>query len=242
MAIKDGLISVYLFASGALTTDELGSYTLTNVNGVTSTSTGTKVESSKAVFVDGSDQHFTQAAAATNSLAAGTIAFWLKTDTNSVQYNLFAKNSANFRSQLGGVSPVDEVGFQVDGEGANYTVGAGVTDWTTDAYLMFVWDGSHKYIVVNGVVRQKVVETSTAPASGNFYIGHNSVNGTETLDGTMEQFAMWSQAVSGVVGKSVGDSVTGDAASLYNSGNGLAYANWDAVTTTTNSLFLCGGI
>lgn len=224
--LTDNLISCYLFGA-TVTADNEGNYNLTN-SGVTSDSSTTKVEATSGFW--NSTDNMQQAAAATNSLNAITIAFWAKGTGTGTQYNFFAKNAAAFRAQMNYGPPPTGTYFTVNGE-ASANTGSGVYTVTNWNHFIFMEDGTNKYIVVNGVVKAKVACTNDTPSSGNLYIGQNSVNTTETFGGNFSQFAVWNAALDGIAGLSVGNSVTGLAASLYNSGSGLARSSWGAVST-----------
>jgi hypothetical protein len=225
VTLTTNLRSCYLFGA-TVTTDNEGNYNLTN-SGVTSDSTTVKVEATSARF-DGTD-NMQQAAAATNGLNAFTISMWVKRDGTAVQYNLWGKNGAVDRAQYG-VAGASDAYIQV-GSSQQFTGNTGVT-MTNWHHLIFASDGTDMYLVLNGVVRAKKANTANLSAAGNMFFGHNSVNTNERLAGYMSQLALWSDIISGISGTALNGSVTGDAASLYNSGSGLARASWAAVPGT----------
>jgi hypothetical protein len=180
----------------------------------------------------------TQAAAATNSLSTYTFACWVKGDGTGVQYNVFAKNSAADRLQY---AHAPSTGAQFTSGGTTNTSASGLftaTDWN---HFMCASDGTNQYLIINGVVRAKTADTDNLAAAGDLYLGHNSVNTNERLAGYMSQFAIWNVCLDGITGKASGDSVTGDAASLYNSGSGLARSSWATGLTNSNALFFGSG-
>jgi len=210
--IRYGLICYFSFDTNA--NDDHASYDAT-VNGATHITNGQKAGKGAYSF-DGSNDNIQIPAAATNSLAAGTLSFWLKMDDESADYNIFAKNSAAFRCQYS--QSRDDIYFSVNGEGSES--GAAYTDvnldWTQWHHIVCIWDGTNKYIYVDGSVAMTRSNTSSSPSSGNLYLGQNSVNNIETLAGKIDEVAIWNRPLTAI-----------EVTALYNSQAGWFYDKFD---------------
>jgi len=181
------VISHYYFNNS---NDAVGTYNATTFEaGITSS--GCPVGNCAQLNANGSIQY---AAAQTNSLSAGTLNLWVKGDTTTVQYNIFAKNSANFRNQYAYSGPVDAVGFQVNGEGLLYSPrGLGIS---TFSMITHTWNSTMRAIYINGTMVSNSSGSFTTPSSGNLYLGHNSVNTNDRLAGKIDEMTIWNRSLS----------------------------------------------
>lgn len=176
-------------------------------------------------YWDGTD-NAQSPAAATNSLTTGSVAFWVKLDDETTSYNLFGKNGAAFRAQW--VTSADDFYFQVNGEGSLYTTLN--LDWTQWHHIVLTWDGSNKYIYVDGAHNINGTAAVSTPSTGNLYLGHNSVNTNERLKGSLDEFAIFDITLN-----------ADEVAELYNGGEGFTYPYVVAVPTPQITLNITNG-
>ena len=201
VSLKTNLTHYYTFDSDA--SDSVGS-----VDGTVSGATNTTGKINNGYLFDGSNDYITIPASATNNLSTGTISLWLKMHDETLDYNIFAKDSANFRAQYSNSN--DDVYFKVNGETNIYTDVN--VDWTQWHFLVFTWDGETKRIYVDGSEAMNASTTNSSPTSGDLYLGHNSVDTNEILYGTMDEVGIWDRALS-----------SAEVTELYNTGSGLQY-------------------
>ena len=135
------------------------------------------------IYFDGSNDYATTPIGA---MTSGTISFTTKFTDESINYNLFGQNSANFRGQYS--ASLDDVYFQVQGEGSFYSDEN--LDWTQEQHICFKWDGTNKYIYINGVLAGSVACTGSVSA-GTLYWGHNSVNTNESFKGHIKNISLY---------------------------------------------------
>ena len=168
-------------------------------------------------------------AVVTNSLSAGSVAFWVNpanfTGTGA-NANYFGKAGAGatLRLQDGGAGVLL---LQINGEGSLST-GSAVLTTGSFQHVVCTWSAAGRKIYVNGIIKAADTVTATTPATGDMYIGKNGVNENETFtSGTMDEYGFWSREISAFEIKE-----------LYNSGNAKAHSTFGTDTTYTPSTII----
>ncbi len=159
-------------------------------NGIIITNNGVSIVDDTFRF-DGSSDYMKIPSTTTDNLNAGTLCIDFKFDDEAVGYNIFGKDSANFRSQFS--SSFDDSYFQVKGEGSMYSDED--LDWTTTQLTCFWWNGVSKKMYISGSEVVTSFTSVNSPSSGDLFFGHNSVNTNELLKGNIASISFWDRAL-----------------------------------------------
>jgi len=180
--LEYGILGYWKLENTSITDDVAGN------NGVSNSGTSATGKIGNGINFNGS-QSFQIPAIVTNNLNSGTVVLWSKFANETTDYNLFAKSSASFRAQYSGSN--DDIYFQVNGEGTLYSNEN--FDWTQWHHLGFSWDGTNKYIHIDGVQSASGATTNNSPTSGNLFVGTNSVNTSERMNGDVDEIAIYAR-------------------------------------------------
>lgn len=239
MALTDQLVAYYKLDSGALTTDTVGGFTLTNNNTV-GTGTG---------FIGTGSADF----GTTNTNKYLNVANELGTDGGSISMSLWIKMQTEIASGSDGIivhggatSHVnDMIGYDYNAgtrqlqwnrqqqNTANniysYNATLGTSNWH---HLVYTYDGVTMKGYYDGteVVSQALSGNGASGTGDGFGIGSsNRGGGTEWvagyIDAYIDEVGVWTRAITGA-----------EVTSLYNSGAGLAYPF--TVSTYTGAGFM----
>ncbi|MCA9033156.1 MAG: LamG domain-containing protein, partial [Planctomycetaceae bacterium] len=166
--------------------------------------------SDAAIHLNGSSSIVAFPAESTNGLTSGTISFWVKVDTDSVQYNLLAKipdqGDPLFRSQLGTdppgyAPPLDRFYFKVNGENIDYVPADSSFDFTVWNCFTLVWSQTQKRMYLNGELLSTVNGSFTSPGVGDLVLGYNSQSSggvQERLRGSVDDLVIYDRAMSDI--------------------------------------------
>lgn len=202
--VSASLVSEYTFDTSCAT-DELGLYNGT-VTGVSNNASVFKIGIGSCYWDGGGGDNIQLPSAQTNNMSSGMISFWVKFDSESESYNIFAKSNASMRVQYD--SGFDDYYFYVNtGSGAEYTTAN--SDWSDWRHVVVGWDGSRKYQYLDGVLYVNVTDSGQTPSGGNLYLGTNSVNTNQDLKGYLDEFCVYDAFDSETV------------SALYNNGSGI---------------------
>lgn len=198
------LEAYYKFASGAMTTDETGNFTLTN-NGATPNAAGITGSNFAADF-DGTTQYFTQGTLLDTTPAAIAVDCWFNSDDGDRQSRLWGKINVDGNDLI-------DVNFQTDGSlsvgiiqgGTSKNITSttvfkdGATGWN---YFVFNWDTVNGMrLWINGVLEAQDTSATTLMASGtdrDFIIGAINSGGTVSnwFDGKISMFRVRDKTLS----------------------------------------------
>lgn len=217
-------------ASGSLV-DAFGSNTMTETSGTIPSITG-KINGARD-YEDGDTEYFAIASNAAVSMGDidYTITCWVNGETysgnnriiigkdmNSAgarEYNVFYRNLSSrfcFEAFSSGNSGTELVGTS-----------SGAISTGTWYFIVAWYDATANTMniqVNNGTVDSTSKGTLQASGAAPLQIGSRAYVGAESyFDGAIDQVTLWKRVLT-----------TGERTALYNSGNGLAYANWNPST------------
>jgi Concanavalin A-like lectin/glucanases superfamily len=237
MALKTDLIGVWCESADPVTDQHTNALTLTNNNsvGTASGKVGTAGD-----FNDDNPEHLSRADEAL--LSTGDISW---TEAAWVQIAAMPGGNIYVCSKGNGSADEHNLLFRTTGGEnrfrfyiANFGVGVAATTFglpseDTWYYLQAQHDAANNKIRirVNGGAWDEQATGGTAPTDGTgaFFVGAYSSGGF-TWDGFINQFAFWKGLKS-----------DDDLNAIYNSGNGLAFSSWDAVSGRVSRLAGIGG-
>ena len=226
MALTDNLVAYYKFDSGALTTDSVGSNTLTNVNTVAGTSSG-KIGYGADFGSSNTTKYFERATSLVNNdvtNAAYSLVIWIKPTAfvnNDRTFFFGTCTNTKIRRAFGvfwnGGTSTKLACYTYNGSAGDGLLSTEqYSNITLNTYMMFGYTVNQKTVTfyLNGVNVGSATGTSGNGASeaSSFRIGRGSDNTNYTM-GLGDEAAVWD-------GKILTDA---EMTALYNSGNGLQY-------------------
>lgn len=236
MALKDNLISVWCEAASPVT-DEFGSNTLTNNNGVTTTSGKVGTAGS---FVPASSQYLSHAN--NSDLATGdidfTLAAWVQIATKNDRSDFVFKgffDASAVEFEFGYDAVINDRFwlriFSADLSITNQVLANNLGSPSTNTwYYVVAWHDSVNDLigiqVNNGTADTAGTTTAPTANAGTWAVGRFIDVATRYMDGLLNQVAFWKR----VVGST-------DKTALYNGGAGLPFASWDAGGGVFNPYF-----
>lgn len=222
MALVDNLVSYWKLGD---TADSVGSNTLTN-NGTVTFSAG-KIGNA-ANFVAASSQYLSRADNASLSITGDmTLSMWvyISTQPSGTYYVLGSKylgtgNQRSFEFRYGDVAGTKKFEFRnsSDGTGANTAIGTidsslATTTWT-HVVCVYTASAGTAQIYVNGssVGTISSLKTNIFDSTALYGIGGNNNGDGDFLNGSLDEYGIWSRTLSGA-----------EITALYNSGAGNQY-------------------
>lgn len=229
-------------ASGTALAKLNSSNNLTDNNGVgtaTGPAGGVNITNARS-FVRPSGQYLSHAASPTFSLSSAfTIALWAYPNNTAASSILVTQNQG---------FGTEDFTYYTDILGrpcariynTNYGVGTSTNSSQLSTgtwyFLVATYDSTTISVSVNNGTGQTYTFAVSGPArtGGKFGIGYDSdiaaMLSLNYMDGRIAQVALWTRVLTGT-----------ELTSLYNSGNGLAYANWAAAGGGTAPRMIAGG-
>jgi hypothetical protein len=241
MALSDNIVSYWKLdeSSGNIADATGGGWTGTNVNTVTFSSG--KINNG-ANFASASSQQFTVSSSFTdlNSNTAFSFSYWMKrTDTSNqfigtrcngsahAQWNIYVNNGgAGTPNVAFEISPINNSSNQL----ACAATFANLQDGNWH-HVVITYDGSRSTsgvtIYIDGSSRTVTSITNTlstnAPTGSSMAIGSRTSTFGSYYDGSLDEFGIWSRALT-----------SGEVTSLYNSGAGVQYPFLNAYLMTAS--------
>ena len=164
-----------------------------------------------ALLFNGSTDSLGIPAAATNSVSAGTITFWLALNNLDANYVIFAKPlhtpcrtlvnagpnlPCDYAMEAKFESPplsqdVDRFFFQLNGDQRTY-VSPAVPDFTSWHMYTFTWSGGRKHVYFDGApLGDAFVAERLMPSSGDLTFGTQSFPRTDLLSGALDDITIY---------------------------------------------------
>jgi hypothetical protein len=218
MAIVDNCVAYYKLDSGALTTDSVASYTLTDAGTVAEGTTFLGTASADFGTSNSTKRLYSSTDHGITATGAISLSFWVKMRTEiSTDEQCFTArsyiNASGTSIQINyqynaGTRRIRFLRYGSSNSLQYYTITLGTSNW---AHIVATFDGSTIKGYVNGT------EVTTEANSGTQSIGGTAfgiaANGTtQYASALIDEYGVWSRALSGA-----------EVTSLYNSGSGLAY-------------------
>lgn len=217
MALTDNLNAYYKFDNGAITTDSVGAYTLTNEGTVASSASG-KIGYGADFGSSGTTKKLSRTDNMGLAQAPWTCNFWVNFASlpgTNTQFDLFhIRNTTSSNNRL-------SLNLDYRNESGTYKWNlniAGVENKVTQTvstgtyYMVTIgWNGTNFTIDINNSNIITTVRGAGADAANDTSIG-NYVGNSRQLFGLIDELGIWSKALS-----------AGEKTSLYNSGNGIQY-------------------
>lgn len=225
--LLSSLTAGWKFESGALTTDSVGSNTLTNNNSVSEDVSGKNGGCADLENTGGEDQCFTIASVGADlqPTAKMMVSAWINIESWPAVESFLFKFTTSGSSQTGwGFGPFGGGAIKSEirlNESDDSNVNIATTDISsylslaTWHHIVFVADGSNIYIYIDGTQRDSLAYDGTIREMSALNIGKNEAD-AYYFDGKIDEFYFWkdpdlSAGVSTIV------------SALYNSGTGRFY-------------------
>ena len=227
MALADNLTAYYKFNSGALTTDELATYTLTNTNTVGETASG-KIGYGADFGSSNTNKRLTTTTSQGTGTASMSMGAWVKFQTqpasgayatvmaiiyqaggNNAVYNYIYYNNNGGTYRLVFYRQTNSGGF------STYNTTLGTTDWH---FLVYTVDSSYNVrgyldgVLVAGPTVSAQYSTSDTTASQSAIGASDPSNNRFFASAFIDEVGIWNRQLSDA-----------EVAELYNSGAGLQY-------------------
>lgn len=222
MALTDNLVAYYKFDNGALTTDSVGSYTLTNLNTVAGTASGKigygadfGASNTTKCLYNLSDYGIT-------ATGAISFSFWVKLNTDvsaglDAMY-LFSRAYTGasgsglkiFYQYNGGTRRIGTIRYGSGNYIDYYNVNFGTSNWH---HIVLTYDGTNIITYYNGSSVISGTNTGTQNfTQSHIIIGSNSTGPEVPASAIFDEVGVWSRALS-----------ADEVKQLYNNNEGLTY-------------------